>query len=80
MPLYLPRELHDWFLRKRLDEGKSMYDVFKKILADYAIENGFTHKHRWKLKSFNIKYEGKLKTYDTWETKNICIVCGEIDE
>lgn len=54
-------------MRRRLDLGVSMYDLFKKILFSHALKNGFEHEHRFK---FDKLYGTILK----------CVVCGEVKE
>ena len=71
--LYLPSELHDWYLRQRLDQGLSMYDIFKKILYEHANKEGFIHDHRFKPKWLT-NDRGHKQEYI------ICIVCGEYQE
>jgi hypothetical protein len=68
--LYLPRELHEWYLRRRLDLNTTMYEMLKKILYEYALMNGFVHQHRYKeTRVPDEQYQ--------WRIETRCVVCNE---
>lgn len=69
MVIYLPRQMYDWYLKLRLSEEKTMYQVLKRALYLYAKNNGFEHSCRYKQISENI--EGN------WQFVNRCVVCDE---